>query len=30
MTTTDWHYIDRTYVLAMESANPQSHLNQIL
>ena len=30
MTTTDWHYVDRTSVLAMESANPQSYLNQIL
>ena len=30
MTTTDWHYIDRTSVLAMESANPQSYLHQIL
>ena len=30
MTITDWHYIDKTSVLAMESANPQAFLNQIL
>ena len=30
MKITDWSYIDKTSVLAMDSANPQSHLNQIL